>query len=68
MTYINYDTTKYPFKEIISNILNVDNLEKIHNIENYDLFTKGTDQSTIWHKLYYNNSEYMINTISNKLL
>jgi len=55
MTYINYDTNYYNFKEIISNILTVDNLEKIHNIENYDLFTKGTDQSTIWHKLYYNN-------------
>jgi hypothetical protein len=55
MTYINYDTNYYNFREIVTNLLGLNDLEKMHNVENYDLFKKGTDQSTKWHKLFYNN-------------
>ena len=52
-----YDTEKYPFKEIVKEILSVDSLEKIHLLENYDLLSRDKDQSTTWHKTYYNNFE-----------
>tara|TARA_R110001592_G_scaffold293585_1_gene563218 strand:+ start:2013 stop:2660 length:648 start_codon:yes stop_codon:yes gene_type:complete len=58
MFKINYSTTKYPFNKIISNILNTKNLSKIHkefHFENYQLFTREKDQSTKYHKLYYDN-------------
>lgn len=55
MEYLKYNTEHYSFRRIIEDILETDNLEKIHNLKDYKLFVKGTDQSTIWHKRYYNN-------------
>ena len=55
MKFINYDKSNYQFRETIENVLNTKNLEKIHLEENYELFVKGTDQSTKFHKLYYGN-------------
>ena len=52
-----YDTQRYPFKEIVKEILEVDSLEKIHQLENYDLLSRDKDQSTAWHKAYYSNFE-----------
>lgn len=53
-----YDTEKYPFRRIISKMLEVwdgDNipLEDLHTLEHYDLLVREKDQSTKWHKLYY---------------
>jgi len=55
---INYDTQKYPFREIVSQMLEVWDgdtipLEDLHLLEKYDTFIKGTEQSTKWHKMYY---------------
>ncbi len=58
MLKIKYQTTKYNFSEIISNILNTENLSKIHeenHFVKYDLFTRDKDQSTKYHKMYYDN-------------
>jgi ectoine hydroxylase-related dioxygenase (phytanoyl-CoA dioxygenase family) len=55
MEFINYDTEKYNFRKIIEDILETDNLEKIHLKQSYELFVKGTDQSTVWHRRYYDN-------------
>ena len=58
MLKIKYQTTKYNFSEIISNMLNTENLSKIHkenHFEKYDLFTRDKDQSTKYHKMYYDN-------------
>jgi hypothetical protein len=55
MKLFKYNTTLYQFQPIISKILNVENLAKIHELELYELFTRGTDQSTKWHRLYYDN-------------
>lgn len=60
MKYFDYSTDLYPFRKIISEILETNNLEKIHEVENYDLFVKGTDQSTKWHKLFYTNLDKFI--------
>lgn len=52
---IQYDVNKFPFREIIREILDINefDLEDIHLIKNYDLLKREDDQSTIWHKKYY---------------
>lgn len=62
MKHIEYDVNKFPFRKIIQEILNQENLEKIHEVQNYDLFVRGTDQSTEWHKLYYSQLEKFLPT------
>lgn len=52
-----FEKSKFKFKEIIKNILNVDDLEKLHLLEKYNLLERKKDQSTIWHKLYYEKFE-----------
>ena len=48
-----YDKEKYPFIEIIENWLEADDLSKLHEIKQYEHFERETDQSTIWHKEFY---------------
>ena len=44
---ISYDTTKYPFREIVSEILGIKvPLEDLHLVEQYNLFTREQDQKT----------------------
>jgi ectoine hydroxylase-related dioxygenase (phytanoyl-CoA dioxygenase family) len=55
---ISYDTQKYPFRQIVSQMLEVWDgdtiaLEDLHTLEHYDLLVREKDQSTIWHKRYY---------------
>ena len=52
---ISYDTQKFPFREIVSNMLEIDNnrLEDLHLLENYELLSREQDQKTKWHKRYY---------------
>ena len=55
---ITYDTEKYPFRRIVSEMLEVWDgdtipLESLHNLEHYDLLVREKDQSTKWHKKYY---------------
>lgn len=62
MKYINYDINNFPFRKIIQEILNQENLEKLHEVKNYDLFVRGTDQSTEWHKLFYSKLDNFLPT------
>jgi len=58
MKLIEYSTKDYPFTDIISKILDTDNLSKIHeedHFEGYKLFSREKDQSTKYHKMYYDN-------------
>lgn len=55
---ISYDTEKYPFRQIVSEMLGVweydiIQLEDLHTLKHYDLLVRENDQSTIWHKRYY---------------
>ena len=53
-----YDTEKYPFRRIVTQMLELWDedttpLEDLHLLEHYDLLIREKDQSTIWHKKYY---------------
>jgi ectoine hydroxylase-related dioxygenase (phytanoyl-CoA dioxygenase family) len=55
---ISYDTKEYDFRKIVSEMLEVWDgdtipLEDLHKLEHYDLIVREKDQSTIWHKRYY---------------
>ena len=50
---IYYNTTEFPFKEIILSILEIGSLEDLHLYEKYELLDRPKDQSTVWHKKYY---------------
>ena len=55
---ISYDTKEYDFRKIVSEMLEVWDgdtipLEDLHKLEHYDLLVREKDQSTIWHKRYY---------------
>lgn len=53
---IYYDTTKFPLRELIQEMLEVDSpLENLHSLKHYDRLVRETDQSTQWHKRYYDN-------------
>ena len=53
MNTIKYNTDKYQFLEIVSKWLNTNQLSKLHDIKKYDRFVRENDQSTDWHKLFY---------------
>lgn len=48
-----YDTKKFPFKEIVSEMMEFKKLEYLHLVKHYELLVREKDQSTIWHKRYY---------------
>ena len=52
--YQEYDTKVYNFRELLQNILGSDDLENLHDSVDYpELLTLDTEQSTIYHKLFY---------------
>jgi hypothetical protein len=53
---IDYDTEKWPFRKILSSILGTESLEKLHQLSpKYEVFSRSNDQSTAWHRIYYDN-------------
>lgn len=52
---IAYDTTKFPFKDAVKEMLQVESLERLHELEHYDVLEREKDQSTKWHRAYYDN-------------
>lgn len=54
MIKLEYDILEYPFKEIVSDWLEVGDLSKLHEFKQYKLFKRINDQSTMWHKMFYN--------------
>jgi hypothetical protein len=55
-TALNYDVKVWLFREAIQNILGESELELLHEKVSYDKFERKTDQSTHWHKKYYDNN------------
>ena len=71
MKKIHYSTKEYPFSEIIENILNTKNLRKIHledHFENYDVFKREQDQSTKYHKAYYDSFQSKLMELYDKFI
>ena len=59
MKTINYNTGKYNFKDYIKKALNTDTLSFIHKNDDFiynEKFKRENDQSTHYHKLYYDFS------------
>ena len=46
---IYYDTDRFPFQEVVKEMLNVSILEHLHREETYDLLSREQDQKTEWH-------------------
>ena len=53
MRTFEYDTDLYPFRQIVSEWFDVDNISKLHEIKKYNLFDREHDQSSKWHKVFY---------------
>ena len=54
MKVFEYNTKEYPFRDIVSDWLEVEDLTKLHEFKEYRLFKRETDQSSMWHKMFYN--------------
>jgi hypothetical protein len=54
-THLDYDTDRYPFRRIIQDLLGEERLEEIHEGVEYERLTREKDQSTEFHRLYYDN-------------
>src|ERR1700747_1955764 len=52
-----YNSGNWPFRETIQKILGETELEKLHEKKNYEKFERKNDQSSHWHKKYYDNVE-----------
>jgi hypothetical protein len=55
---INYQTDKFSFNSLLEEILG-DKLENLHEFQDYSLFSRENDQSTVFHRKFYdafNNS------------
>ena len=53
MNKIKYNKLEYGFRDIISYWFDGVDLSKLHYIKEYEHFERETDQSTIWHKKFY---------------
>jgi hypothetical protein len=53
MNKLNYDIDTYSFNNIVSNWLETDDLSKLHKIKQYEHFVRENDQSSMWHKIFY---------------
>ena len=53
MRTFEYNTDLYPFRQIVSEWFDVDNISKLHEIKKYNLFDREHDQSSKWHKVFY---------------
>jgi hypothetical protein len=55
--YIEYDAQIFKFRECIEELMGTTSLEGLHLIKKYEVLDRAHDQSTIWHKKYYNQFE-----------
>lgn len=63
---ITYDTNKYHFREIITNHLG-HTLNLLHEIKDYPLFDRKHDQSSVFHKKFYEIGQEYFDTYYNFL-
>ena len=52
--YHDYDTSRYPFKELLAELLGRDDFENLHDSVDYpELLTMKNEQDTIYHRSFY---------------
>lgn len=50
---VDYDPAKYPFARHVAQHLNIYDLSRTHELADYPLFKRETDQKTMFHKKFY---------------
>lgn len=60
MTINNFDIQKYPFRSVITEIIKDKDLENLHKVANYNLFSREKDNSTIWYSRFMENHELFL--------
>ena len=53
MKIFKYNIQENDFNETVRSWFDVPKLDKIHEVQKYDLFTREKDQCTRWHKMFY---------------
>jgi hypothetical protein len=56
-----YESSAFPFAEVVGRHLNVHDLSRSHELVEYALFKRETDQQTIFHKRFYGIDEHFFN-------
>ena len=51
--YITYNAQQYNFRNCIEKLMGTSNLEELHQLQQYEVLDRAHDQSTVWHKKYY---------------
>ena len=65
---LRYDTSLYPFREVIKSTLKTNTLENLHEVEKYDTLVREKDQSTTWHKRFYRDDLNKFQTLYNTFI
>jgi hypothetical protein len=65
---LKYDTSLYPFREIVKTNLKTNTLENLHEVEKYDTLVREKDQSTTWHKRFYRDDLNRFQKLYNTLI
>lgn len=53
MNKIEYSTRKYDFASVVKSYIDEDDLSQIHSLISYEIFSREQDQSSIWHRDFY---------------
>src|SRR5947209_1765182 len=67
-TLLDYDVERYPFPVVIQGYLGTDRLEVIHKGADYELFTRESDQSTEFHRRFYDGLDRDFENIYRRFL
>jgi hypothetical protein len=57
-----YDTDKFPFMKLVEETVGFD-LERLHELQDYPMFSRELDQSTDFHRKFYSNFNNSLNDI-----
>jgi len=67
-TLLDYDVERYPFLAVIQRYLGTDRLDVIHEGVDYELFTRESDQSTDFHRRFYDSLDQEFNDVYRRFL
>jgi len=59
---LDYDTREFPFANLVGRHLNIYDLARCHELADYPLFKRETDQKTMFHKRFYTIGQEFFDT------